>query len=75
MMKNMTLSADENLIEAARKKAREEHTTLNEQFRYWLENYTRRSHKADDAMAMLERIRGYAQSGGHKFSREEMNER
>lgn len=29
-MKNITLSADESLIEAARKRARDEHTTLNE---------------------------------------------
>lgn len=74
-MKNITLSADENLIEAARERAREEHTTLNEQFRCWLEIYARRSQKADDAMAVLKKIRGYARSGGQKFSREEMNER
>ena len=35
-MKNITLSADEGLIEAARERARTEHTTLNEQFRLWL---------------------------------------
>ena len=29
-MKNITLSADENLIEAARRRAAAEHTTLNE---------------------------------------------
>ncbi len=74
-MKNITLSADEALIEAARERAREEHTTLNEQFRCWLEEYARCRHKADDAMAVLEKIRTYARSGGRKFSREEMNER
>jgi len=30
-MKNITLSADEKLIEAARARARAEHTALNEQ--------------------------------------------
>ena len=32
-MKNITLSADDKLIEAARERARAEQTTLNEQFR------------------------------------------
>jgi len=38
-LKNITLSADEKLIEAAR--ARAERTTLNEQFRDWLAAYAR----------------------------------
>ena len=38
-MKNITLSADENLIEAARQRALSERTTLNEQFRRWLADY------------------------------------
>ena len=36
MMKNITLSADETLIERARQRAVVEHTTLNELFRAWL---------------------------------------
>jgi len=36
-MKNITLSADESLIKAARERAMEENTTLNAQFRLWLE--------------------------------------
>jgi len=36
LMKNITLSADEALIEAARAQAKAENTTLNEQFRLWL---------------------------------------
>ena len=38
-MKNITLSADEDLIEAAGQRAAAEHTTLKEQFRLWLKNY------------------------------------
>jgi hypothetical protein len=38
-MKNITLSADEKLIEAAHARARAEHTTLNELFRHWLAEY------------------------------------
>ena len=46
-MKNITLSADENLIEAARARAREERTTLNDLFRRWLTDYTQRRQQAD----------------------------
>ena len=41
-MKNITFSADEHLIEAARRRASSENTTLNEQFRLWLESYAER---------------------------------
>jgi len=76
-MKNITLSADENLIEAARARARAEHTTLNEQFRRWLRDYARRDKEKEieEAKALLEHIRSYAGTGGRKFSRDEMNER
>ena len=74
-MKNITLSADERLIEAARERARAEHTTLNEEFRRWLADYARRKEQADEAMGLMERIGSYATSGGRKFTRDEMNER
>ena len=38
-MKNITLSADADLIEAARQRAAAERTTLNARFRQWLEDY------------------------------------
>ena len=38
-MQNITLCADDHLIEAAYQRAAEEHTTLNEQFRLWLKYY------------------------------------
>ena len=74
-MKNITLSADERLIEAARERARAEHTTLNELFRGWLADYTRRKEQAERAMAVIDRIASYASSGGRRFTRDEMNER
>ena len=74
-MKNITLSADDNLIEAARARARAEHTTLNEQFRRWLEAYTDRRGDVEQAMELLRRIQSYADTGGRKFTREELNER
>ena len=49
-MKNITLSADEALIEAARQRAASENTTLNEQFRRWLERYVHRERQAERAL-------------------------
>jgi hypothetical protein len=74
-MKNITLSADEHLIESARARARREHTTLNEQFRRWLADYARSRERADAALAVVEELRGKLRTGGRKFSREELNER
>jgi predicted RNase H-like HicB family nuclease len=74
-MKNVTLSADEKLIEAAHKRARAEHTTLNEQFRRWLADYAQRQQRTDEAMAVVDRLRNYVRTGGRKFTRDEMNER
>ena len=74
-MKNITLSADERLIEAARARAREEHTTLNEQFRVWLNDYAGRKQKADAAMATIKALQSKYSTEGRKFTRDEMNER
>ena len=45
-MKNITLSADESLIDAARRRAASEQTTLNAQFRIWLADYVGRERRA-----------------------------
>jgi len=74
LMKNITLSADEKLIEAARARARAEHTTLNEQFRQWLETYARQRGRMQQYDAVVEELRGRVRVG-RKLSRDEMNER
>ena len=74
-MKNITLSADDKLIEAARERARAEQTTLNEQFRGWLADYVRQEHQTESAMALIEELRGQVRTGGRKFTRDEMNAR
>lgn len=73
-MKNITLSADERLIEDARKRARAEHTTLNEQFRRWLADYAGGEREAEEAMAVVRELRGKLRVG-RKLTRDEMNER
>jgi hypothetical protein len=74
-MKNITLSADERLIQEAREKARQEHTTLNEQFRRWLADYVGRRERAERAMRTIEELRKTVRTGGRKFTRDELNER
>ena len=74
-MKNITLSAEEELIETARTLARANNTTLNEQFRIWLAAYAGQRRNADEAMALVDKMRLYVRTGGRKFTRDEMNER
>jgi len=73
MNKNITLSADEALIEQARRRAMTGNTTLNELFRVWLARYVARPAAADQYEALMARL-GHVKAGG-KFTREEMNER
>ena len=73
-MKNITLSADESLIEAARARARADQTTLNEQFRRWLAAYAQTSARMDRYDAVMQQVRGKLKVG-RKLSREAMNER
>lgn len=74
-MKNITLSADEDLIAAARRRATAERTTLNAQFRQWLAAYAGREQQADTAVATIRLLRRDIRTGGRRFSRDEMNER
>lgn len=74
-MKNVTLSADAKLIEAARARARADRTTLNEEFRRWLKAYAHRDEQAAQALAVMRELQGTLRTGGRKFTRDEMNER
>jgi hypothetical protein len=73
-VKNITLSADESLIEAARARARTEQTTLNEQFRRWLADYAQTRGRMDRYDAVMQELRGKLKVG-RRVSREAMNER
>ena len=74
-VKNITLSADEHLIEQARKTARAQHKTLNAAFREWLEQYTLQNDgDVEEFDRLMERLRGRV-IAGRKFTRDEMNER
>ncbi len=73
-MKNITFSADEDLIEGARAVARSRRTTLNAAFREWLAQYSGRKARRREIEEFF-RSAHYGNSGGRHFTRDEMNER
>jgi len=72
-MKNITLSADETLIEQARLVAQTRHTTLNAAFREWLEQYAAHAGGGAAVDALMRRLRHVRSSG--PYTRDELNER
>ena len=74
-MKYITLRADKDLIEAARRRAAVEGTSLNALFRQWLADYVGRERQADAALAAIHELREDIATGGLTFTRDEMNER
>ena len=76
-MKNITLSAQEDTIEKARKIAAEKHSTLNAMFREWLENISSEQASEASVEAKLNELwkRTSYLRVGKKLSRDEMNER
>ena len=72
-MKNITLSADEGLLQQARRRAGAEHRTLNDMFRQWLDQYVSQSAASDTYDTLMNRLDHV--SAGRKFTREQMHER
>lgn len=72
-MKNITLSADEDLIEQARLVARAQRKTLNAAFREWLAQFAGLAGNAKEAELLMKRLSHV--KAGRRFSRDEMNER
>ena len=72
-MKNLTFSADEDLIEKARAIARSQKRTLNAAFREWLEEFTAGAGDARSYDALMKSLREV--KAGRRFSRDELNER
>jgi predicted transcriptional regulator len=72
-MRNVTLSAEDELIDRARLVARERHTTLNEAFREWLTQFTSTRNNVEAFDDLMDRLKGV--NAGRHFTRDEMNER
>lgn len=74
MTREITISLEEELIEAATRQARAQHTTLDELFRGWLADYVRPQDALKAFDALTEGLRGKVRIGC-KLTREEMNAR
>jgi len=72
-MKNITFSADEDMIERARLRAIERKTNLNLAFREWLERYAGAAPTVEEYRQLMRRLKRV--DAGRKFTREELNSR
>ena len=68
------LPADEDLIEQARRTAKEQHTTLNVAFREWLKGHVAKADSVTQYDECMRRLQRTVQATV-PYSREEMNER
>jgi hypothetical protein len=73
MLKNITLSADEQLIARAREEAEQRGTTLNAEFRLWLAAFVEQEQAAQAYQELMDRL-DYARPG-RRFTREDLNAR
>ena len=77
MPRNITLNADDKAIDTARALMKAEGTSLNEQFKLWLDAYIaehRRKQQVEEALACLAAMRGTVQLD-QMPTREERNAR
>ena len=72
VVKSITLSADEAIIERAHEVARSRSTTLNSLFREWLDQLTRERSLPLGYDQLMDELTGVR--SGRKFSRQELNE-
>ena len=73
VLKNITLSAEESLLQKARARAAAERKSLNAVFRDWLARYARQGARLQSYRALMRQI-GHVKTGG-PFSRDEANAR
>jgi hypothetical protein len=73
MLKNITLSAEMDLIRRARVKAQKENTTLNATFRQWLLQYVNSDIRMTDYDSLMKSL-CYVRPG-KKVAKEGINER
>ena len=74
-LKNITLSAPEDLISLARKRASENNGTLNDAFRKWLIQFTKPISLKGDYEELMSNLNGILVDSSKEFSRDKANER
>ena len=73
MFKNITLSAEESLIQKARHRAAAERKSLNVVFREWIARYVGADKGSENYRALMKHLMHVRP--GRTFSRDSMNER
>ncbi len=74
VVRNITFSAEDDLIEQARTVAARNHRSLNDEFRDWLAKYAQEGRKAKLSFReVLSQFKDVTVT--RKYSRDEMNER
>ena len=73
MFKNITLSAEESLLQKARHRAAEERKSLNALFREWIARYVGADRGSEKYRKLMKRL--VHVQPGRTFSRDAMNER
>lgn len=73
IVRNITLSAEEDLIERARLRAASERKTLNAVFREWLDRYAGRETGGQEYAQLMKQLSHVQNS--RRFSRDELNKR
>jgi len=71
---NLTLSIDEQLVQRARKNADAMGTSLNQLVREYIQRLAR-NQDSEKIAAEFEALSGKGDSGGRRFTREELHER
>ena len=74
-MLNITVSADEHLIERAQAVAKARHTTLNSLFQDWLNSLAQSGERVREFEELMDDLGSRVSTGGRKSNREELNER
>ncbi len=77
-MKNITLSAQDQLIDELRQVSERQNTTVNDLFRLWSKAYIARVKKRESEQrlrALRESVEKFSFKSDRKYTREEMNER
>jgi hypothetical protein len=73
VLKNITLTADSDLIAQARAKAQARNATLNDEFRSWLVSYVNTQPPQQAFRELMDSLSGV--KAGQKFPRDAANER
>jgi len=76
-MTTVTFEVQDELVERAQARASAEDTTLEVEFRKWLSDYSGEPVQVDqeEAMRFLRELQKKVRTGGHKFTRDELNAR